>query len=217
QRRVVLYDWLDGRHFSNRIGRKGGHLIGRLIGRLHDHGQRFRFPPGASRPKMLDILDSVPWRLPEKGILREMRDKAQSVMEKFANVPRQVVHFDVHLGNLKIHRDEVSVFDFDDCLMAWPGLDIAQSMFYLRRSIHAEELERGLWEGLGKPLESYGLDREEFEVLVAGRALLLACDLLGNRNAELQKLAPQYVANTEVRIKNYLETGRFDTRLTAPG
>jgi Ser/Thr protein kinase RdoA (MazF antagonist) len=166
---------------------------------------------------MLDILDSVPWRLPERGVMREVRDRAQSVMDKFADVHRQVVHFDVHLGNLKVHQDEVSVFDFDDCLMAWPGLDIAQSMFYLRRSIHAEELEVGLLEGLGRPLESYGLDREEFEALVAGRALLLACDLLGNKNAELQKLAPKYLANTEVRIANYLETGRFDSRLTAPG
>lgn len=215
ERSVVVYHWIEGRHFGKTLGLDSAKKIGELLAKLHAHGASYSFPNGTERPVLLDVVDSLPWRAPETPLWTDTRDEAQAVVEKLMRQQRQITHFDVHLGNVKIHRGEVSVFDFDDSLMAWPGMDVAQSMFYLRRAKRSVEVETALFRGLGRTLDDYGLSRREFEALVAGRALLLACDLLGNQNAELQKIAPMYIANTEARLVEFQRSGRFDTSLEA--
>ena len=211
---IVLYHWLDGRHMSEKLGTANAEQIGGIMRVLHNHGEHFVFPRGTSRPQLMDVFDSLPWRLSDAPLWTDARDEAQAVMDKLEANPRQVVHFDVHLRNLKKIGDRIAVFDFDDSVIAWPVMDIAQSMFYLRRALNAEAIESSLWKGIGQQVEDYGVTRKEFEALVAGRALLLACDLVGNNNAELQALTPMYLARTEYRLQEYRRTGRFDSSLT---
>lgn len=214
-RSVVLYHWLEGRHLSAYVSENSAEKIGQLMSKLHDHGASFRFPAGTERPELKDVIDSLPWRLPNEPLWTDAREEAQAAMDMQAKLPRQVTHFDVHFGNVKIHQGQIGVFDFDDSLMAWPGMDVAQSMFYMRRRKKAAAVERGLWRGLGKSCEDYGLTSKEFEALVAGRSLLLACDLLGHQNAELRAMAPTYIQNTEARLKHWRKAGRFDTMVEA--
>ncbi|HMS54690.1 MAG TPA: phosphotransferase [Fimbriimonadaceae bacterium] len=209
----VLYRWLPGRHLSRRIGVESSEKVGKLLTDLHDHAASFQFPPCTSRPILENVLDSLPWRLPNEPFWTDALDEAQAAMDTLRNQPRIICHFDVHLGNVKLHKGEISVFDFDDSLMAWPILDIAQSMFYMRSKINAESVEAAMWKGIGRPLESYGLTRAQFEALVVGRALLLACDLLGNENADFRAMTPIYIERTRKRIEAWRKTGWFDSRI----
>lgn len=209
----VLYKWLPGRHLSRRIGTESSEKVGRLLTKLHDHASSFKFPAGTNRPKLENVLDSLPWRMPDEPFWTDALNEAQAAMDALANQPRIICHFDVHLGNVKLHQGALSVFDFDDSLMAWPIMDIAQSMFYMRSKVNAESVESAMWRGIGRPLESFALTRPQFEALVVGRALLLACDLLGNENAEFKAMTPVYIERTKKRIESWRKTGWFDTRI----
>jgi Ser/Thr protein kinase RdoA (MazF antagonist) len=41
-----------------------------------------------------------------------------------------LVHTDVHGGNLHVHGDGITLFDFDDCQFSWFADDIAMAVFY---------------------------------------------------------------------------------------
>ena len=51
--------------------------------------------------------------------------------------------------------------------------------------------------------------------MIAGRNLLLLDDLLVQTNAELRAMLPDYVVNSTLRLRNWLETGSF--RRHVPG
>ena len=86
-------------------------------------------------------------------------------------------------------------------------------MFYLRREGVNDRLETAFWEGSGTSVEGLGLSRDEFEILVGGRALLLATDLAGTSSAKLAAIAPKWIETMRLRVENLLETGEYDPRI----
>lgn len=205
---VVAYRWLEGRHVGAHRPPRSGFLLGQAMRRLHDMARDWSLPSGTSRPILRNAIDSLPWRLGESGPFREVFERANVILARQAPL-RQLVHFDLHFGNVKVWRGEMSVFDFDDSLFASPGADVAQAVFYLRREI-GSGAERAFWEGLGRTLADLELSPAEFEILMGGRALLLATDLSGTQSAGLAPLAPKYIEATRIRLEHLLKTGRYD-------
>lgn len=205
---VVAYRWLEGRHVGAHRPLRSGFLLGQTMRRLHDMARDWALPPGASRPILRNAVDSLPWRLGESGPYREVFERANAILDRHAPL-RQLVHFDLHFGNVKVWRGEMSAFDFDDSLFASPGADAAQAVFYLRREA-GSPVEQAFWEGLGRKLEDFELSPSEFEILLGGRALLLATDLAGTQSASLAPLAPKYIEATRIRLEHLLKTGRYD-------
>jgi murein DD-endopeptidase MepM/ murein hydrolase activator NlpD len=52
-----------------------------------------------------------------------------------------------------------------------------------------------------------------FEILVGGRALLLATDLAGTSSAKLAAIAPKWIETMRLRVENLLATGEYDPRI----
>lgn len=207
---VVAYTWLPGRHVGKNQPTRHAFLLGELMSRLHEMTRHWKLPVSTSRPVLADCIDGLPWRLPEDRTFREPFERANAVLRRLESTPRQLTHFDLHFGNVKVCRRRMSVFDFDDCLIAWPGADAAQAMFYLRREAPGDRLETAFWQGARTSPEELGIGREEFEWLVGGRALLLATDLAGTESASLAKIAPKYIEVTRRRLEYLLDTGMFD-------
>lgn len=205
---VVAYRWLEGRHVGAKRPPCSGFLLGQTMRQLHDMARDWALPPGASRPILQNAIDSLPWRLGESGPFREVFERANAILNRHEHL-RQLVHFDLHFGNVKVWRGEMSVFDFDDSLFASPGADAAQSVFYLRRELDSP-VEQAFWEGVGRNLDDFELSPGEFEILLGGRALLLATDLAGTQSASLASLAPKFIEAMRVRLEHLLKTGRYD-------
>lgn len=210
---AVLYRWLPGRHLKNRVSAPTMAKVGVMMRTLHQHAAGFTFPEGASRPLLRNVLEGVIWRLPNEAVFLDSLAEANAALEKAKHGPARPVHFDVHFGNVKMHKGELSIFDFDDSVLAWPIVDVAQSFFYVRNPGNTEPLEEAFWGTFGSDPASHGLTDREFDALVAGRSLLLVNDLLGNMTASLRAIAPTYVEKTRRRLSFFLKTGRFDTSL----
>lgn len=204
---ILVYHWLPGRHVARRESRSGAEALGRLMHRLHDHGRHFAFPAGTERPALNNVLDELPWTLPELAIFRETEARANAVLKRLGD-PSQVIHFDLHFGNVKRDGEQFSVFDFDDSVISHPAVDAAQAMYYLRG--RGPEVEPAFWHGLQSSPEQLGVTRGEFEWLVGGRQLLLATDLMQTNNRDLAELAARYIEVSQVRLEHLAKTGTFE-------
>ncbi len=210
---VAAYRWIQGGAPSKSDPASAGKLLGETLRGLHSATEGVvQLPDGAERPVLGDVMDGLPMRLPTGGIFEEVLGRANEALDRLKVEPPQLTHFDLHFGNVKVHEGKMWAYDFDDSLWAWKAADVAQSMFYLRSTTDPDTSEAAFWDGFGTPMKELGISTEDFEMLVAGRALLLANDFLGNVNAYLREIAPRYLRVTEKRLRNMLETGRFEPR-----
>ncbi|HYN29545.1 MAG TPA: phosphotransferase [Dermatophilaceae bacterium] len=132
--------------------------------------------------------------------------------EVYAGARPVVLHADLHGENLKWHGGRLAVFDFDDCGLGVPALDLAIATFYLRDG--RPEVEQALLAGYARtggtePAPRLGVTPAQFEAMVAARQLLLANCLLTSSTADLRGEAEGYLAVTAERLRRYLRTGRF--------
>lgn len=211
--RAVLYSWLSGANVGNRATPEIARALGKATATLHRHGKAFQMPNGAALYGYPDILFGAPVRIPadaDHGVFGEAIARANAALDHLRLQPAFPIHFDLHAGNLKWHGGRLSVFDFDDSLLGWPGLDAGVSLFYMRRGATDPALEEAYWEGMATTPEQLGLDRNQLEALIAGRGAFLANELLAMNTADWIPIAQKYVGVTEARLRRYLDTGIFD-------
>jgi len=217
---AVLYDWLPGRVAFQAATLSIAEELGRATRALHRHALHWSLPPGCALNGLDDILFHKPLRLESKGfrgdtgVFLEVGRRANAVLRRLSAEPRIPIHSDLHLQNLKVHGGVVSVFDFDDCCLGHPLIDVAVSLFYLRRNVDCEGMEGAYWRGLGLAPDELSGD-EEREALTAGRALMLCNELFDMQTAAIVAAAPRYAEVTEIRLRHYLDTGRFDPNIAS--
>ena len=212
---VVMMSWLPGRDLDVPT-RDACRAIGTAMARLHDHADRWSLPSDAELPSLRTVMMDVPNRLTLDhplltGDRREIFGAAMAQVQRrydevFAAGPVHAIHADLHGGNVKWLRNRLSVFDFDDAAIGTPVHDLAISAYYLRDEM---ELEAALLDGYAdvRPLPTHTSD--QYEAIVASRNLVLLNDMLYLVNARIRAAAPLYVANATLKLRAYLDTGRY--------
>jgi Ser/Thr protein kinase RdoA (MazF antagonist) len=213
---AVLFSWLPGKDLGDVPSTRQMGEVGRTLAVLHRHGATWRPHGDAAFP----VLDRPYWDLPDRltgqdspltaaqidVVSRVMEGVSQVVAELFAQGVAQPIHADPHNWNMKWYRGRLSLFDFDDSAVGPPVFDLAIATYYLRPQ---QESADALIEGyLGEsPLPVYTTD--EFEALVAHRNVLLLNDLLSTLHSGHRALLPRYIANTEIKLRAFLDTGIY--------
>ena len=215
---AVMYSWLPGRDIGERCYPVQFRALGETMAALHDHTTR----PSAAvaditarRPTLDSTLLDDPDRIrPGHSALsqathRFLVETMDHVDETAAPIylgPAQLIHGDLHHYNLKWSRAGLGVFDFDDCGLAHPLLDLAISTYYVRDS---PALEEALFDGYTSRRELPAHTRDQFEALVAARNLTLLNFVLGTVTAGYNDFIPTYVERTVKRLRRYISTGTF--------
>jgi Ser/Thr protein kinase RdoA (MazF antagonist) len=219
---ATLFLWLPGPDVERSA--RPVHLValGRAMATLHSHAQNWSLPVDATLPLSDDLwmhgtnyLD-VPHPLltaERRAVIDEAVAHVQPRYEAvYASGRPQVLHGDLHLGNVKWYRGRLSVFDFDDCVIGVPTQDLAVSSYYIRP---VDGLEDALFKGYSqlRPVPETAKDR--FEALVAGRNILLLNELFGTQTADFRDALPTYVANSVLKLRAYMDSGVY--RHDVPG
>jgi len=92
--------------------------------------------PAIRRPDWNDPLNlnTLTW-LPERETI--LIDKSQQVLQHLHTLPHDpdsygLIHQDAHSGNFFVAEDnQITLFDFDDCVYGWCVYDIAMVIFYM--------------------------------------------------------------------------------------
>lgn len=219
---AVLFSWLPGRDLGEEASSEQLHAVGRATAVLHEHGARWRLPPGAALPAIDSVLMDVPYNLGVDHPLLSSTDHAvidaafehvqRHIDGLFAGARRQPLHADIHGWNLKWFRGRLSVFDFDDSGVGVPAQDLAISAYYLRDD---RRREAALLEGYRAVRSLPEFTTEQFEAMVASRNLVLLNDVITTTNADFLEMLPRYVPNSITKLRAYLESGVY--RHDVPG
>ena len=118
----------------------------------------------------------------------------------------QLIHADLHFGNIIWHENRMSILDFDDAGIGFPLQDLAISIFYLRED---REREKHLIAGYKSVASLPAYKEWELELLIASRSLALLNYLFETTTADDLAMIPGYVEKTGRRLKHYLDTGEF--------
>lgn len=218
---AVCYTWLPGRTIRGAASVQIATLVGQATRELHAHagslvlpgGARFHEIPGALFGRPLDLgpcAESI-----DLGPFREVAARAEEVYRKLRIQPRIPIHFDLHFGNMKFGRDRVYVFDFDDAVLGWPAIDSSVTHYYWRAKPNSLELDKAYWAtGVMSP-EAQGITAAEHEMLVAARGVFLANELVQMVTSDVQAVTPRFIKTTELRLTDFLATGRLDCSIRA--
>jgi Ser/Thr protein kinase RdoA (MazF antagonist) len=190
--------------------------LGRTMALLHQQADGWAMPPGAEMPRFdtplfgdRDLLSSAPGlSSADRAVLDRAMDVAlDAFVASYDGAPVRPLHADLHGGNLKWYDGRLAVFDFDDCGLGVPALDLAISAFYLRGE--DPSLEHALRAGYAQVAPVPEIEPAHFEAMVAARQLLLANSLLASTTAELRRDAERYLAVSVARLRHWLDTGTF--------
>lgn len=214
---VTCASWLPGPDVGEpdeAVGRE----MGRTLALLHEHATGWTLPEGGEMPLHdSPYLGLEPTMASAPGLDAEQREVLRVAEERclaafaraHAAAPTIALHADLHGANLKWHEGRLAVFDFDDCGIGVPALDLTIAAFYLRGGPELERAEAAMLAGYAELRPLPDLDPADLEAMVASRQLLLAADLLSSSTAELRERAQTYLGASVDRLRHWLSTGHF--------
>ena len=214
---AVLNHWIDGEDLGDEITDAELIQLGAAMAKLHKFSKDIPDELVNICPRIDRTLFNSPdnLRKDEPRFDAEMRsliDQAFEISEVvFAEISKNsvpiVIHADLHPSNVLKTSTGLAVIDFDDVGVGYEIQDLAITFFYLRDMPGKEEL---VLEGYRSVSKLPKLKESHIEALLLSRQLLLLNDLLDVTTAEEIAYTPEYIEISRLRIKHFLNTGRFE-------
>jgi len=223
ERVVVVFRWLPGRLLADHLTPANVAAYGRLAARLHAQAPGFR-PPGNpslprydrlfpfQEPEVLFGPDPGPLLPPARAeLFRRGADRVEQALAGLrAAEPLRLLHGDLHPQNVLVHRGLLAPIDFEDLMWGWPIQDIATAFYYLQHRPDFADIRKRFREGYEEVARWPEGEPGELETFIAGRALVLANDVLQMPLETLGGLdVPQFFARAERRLRAILDGDVF--------
>lgn len=215
---LMIYPWLEGEVSEKDPTEEHLFELGRRMAQLHQLSRAWK-PSGyanfldVDRPLMVrrDNLFLFPQPLISEAqyqLLEDLRDRSAALFESLKErLERQLIHADLHFGNILHNKGEMAILDFDDAGIGSALQDLAISIFYLRAD---REREKHLLAGYESVAPLPEFEPWELELLIANRQLVLLNFLFESTTPDEVAKVPLYLEKTERCLKHYFQTGKFD-------
>ncbi len=139
-RPVVLFHWMPGQILGERINKDIVTRLGVIMGRLHQHAERFVLPEDISRPGWEKerseplaayLRASTGLSDAEMALCIAANERSGAEIEKVDESQHYgLIHCDIHPWNCLFHEGEIGLIDFDDCRLGSFVEDIAITLTY---------------------------------------------------------------------------------------
>lgn len=218
-RHCVLFEFLEGREppESELVG--AYRMLGEISARFHRQAEGWTLPAGferltwdfdhalGARPNWGDwreapFLDVSGTRLLERlvAVVKQRLDRFGTSRARFG-----LVHADLRLANLLLHRDGIRVIDFDDSGFCWFLYDLAAALSFMEDRADVADLIDS-WLGGYRTVRPLS-DEEQAEIptFLMLRRLLVAAWMGSHSETDLAKsLGPRYIQGSYRLAERYL-------------
>ena len=132
-RSCVLFEWVRGQPLRERMRVELVRKTGELTAVVHEHGARYLSdPPAGALPADRVLYFLCEPRLeelrPEYGsLLEDAVSRAQRALDELwqqSPHPPHLLHGDIQPGNVMVHRNEVTLIDFQDLIWGFEVQDV---------------------------------------------------------------------------------------------
>jgi Ser/Thr protein kinase RdoA (MazF antagonist) len=206
---AVLFTWLEGEELGDEPTEEMMRATGRAMAHMHAASRETELPQGAELPTVDDMFwaygDAItPSELVTEGE-KEVLARAIETIEKttaamYARTKPQLIHADIHPWNVMWHDGDVSVFDFDDCVIGLPAQDIAVTLYYNDTA----EQDAAFLAGYQQVAALPDYSEDEMKILRLQRRILLLSYILETENPEHRAMVPKYLEETLRRVHELL-------------
>jgi Ser/Thr protein kinase RdoA (MazF antagonist) len=213
----VLFRWLPGRQLGARPTLQNLHRLGVLSARLHDHAATFR-PPSDLRVRTLHELigrgerevlftHDIPLFVPSarRVVFERVAERFRQEIDALYAEPagRRVIHADLTVENVLVHRDQLRPLDFYETIWGYPIQDVALTLYDLRffadcRPHGYTALRDAFVDGYMSRLPWPEQHSGQIDALVAGRRLRQANWVLLHETATFAAQPESFPAPAEV-------------------
>lgn len=219
-RDCVLFHWVDGRFYRQKLSPVALERVGGFMAHLHNHVQDFDFPDGFVRPKL--ELDGEVGRMVQHALKHDrelLSDEMCDDIVRTADLIRpainglgednsvyNLIHADLHQANYLFKGGTVRAIDFDDCGWGHFTYDIAITFWYLGQHPALSEMRDAFLKSY-RAVRPFQVEREPFiDTFMALRSLLMISFMASETNPRIRQIAPQFIASIHQRLQRFLET-----------
>lgn len=219
-RHCAVFSWVPGQDLDKDMRPEYYRQVGALTAQLHNHAETFAPPPGFFLRRMDNVFpfdhgnfleqESAPSGLitPKRRALFEtVAARVEQVLAALYASPRPpfIIHADLHQGNIRLHRGEMTALDFDDTSLGYPVQDIAITFYYIQSRPDTAAFKDAYQAGY-ESLRSWSVTSpDQIPTLLAWRELDLLNFLLSSDNPEMLEALPKFLERAEGRLQKYLE------------
>ena len=145
-------------------------------------------------------------------MFRRAAERVEAAIARLhATGPMRLLHGDLHVWNVLVHRGQLAAIDFEDLMWGWPIQDIGTALYYL---YHRPDFAAVRSTASAGATSEWPRGRRPnpatWSTFIAGRALVLANDVLQMPPQTLGDLdVPEFFARAERRLRAILDGGAF--------
>lgn len=217
---AVLFDYMPGSEPSNAEDFPWiFEELGRLAAHCHLHAMSWQPPERFSRPRwtMSAMLGTDglwgDWRHapglddPGRQVLEQVASVLESQFGGYGYDPHRfgLIHADMRLANLLMHKGELRLIDFDDCGFCWFVYDFAAAVSFSEDDPVVPELWERWLTGYGRVRALQSQDIAMRDAAVMSRRMLLLAWIGSHSETELaQSQAPHFAKGTLALAERFL-------------
>jgi len=152
-RNVVIFRWIEGEMPTTEVDPRAFAQLGEVTARLHQHSRKWQSPAGFRRivwdsETMVGAQghwghwqDAPGLTTADFPLIEETLAHTGSVLKSYGKSAQRygLIHADLRLTNLLLHKGETRVIDFDDCGMGWYLHDAAAAISFVEHHPRAQE------------------------------------------------------------------------------
>lgn len=218
-RLCAVFRWLPGHILGAELSPKMVAEWGRLAARLHQHARTFRPLAGFTRvtcrgvfpfpTDKLALFDGHPLMddPSRRDVFRRALDWAEAEIAKLyeGGEPPHLIHNDLHLWNILIHRGRLAAIDFDDIMWGYPVQDVGTALYYVAQRDNYRDILAAFRSGYTSIAPWVAAYDGQINAMIAARALnLLNMSLLFPLFQQPDEHA-RYVERTESLLRGLLD------------
>ena len=219
-RQMVMFAFIEGEEPDETADLVGPfEELGEIAARTHVHAGAWQRPEKFERLiwDYEHTLGATPnwgdWRVAPAmdaaslAVLERQQEVIRRRLEAFGKGPERygLIHADMRLANLLIHKGATRLIDFDDCGLGWHMYDFAAGASFIEDNPQIPDLKQAWVKGYRKVIDLPAEDEAEIDTFVMLRRMVLLAWVGSHSETDLAKeMGEQFTRGSVDLAEDYL-------------
>ena len=220
---AVRFAFEKGREADNEQDEHLFSHLGHFAANCHNHAQNWQIPAGFERPtwSASAILDEDGlwgnWRIAanvkgeNKQVLERLDKNLREILAQYGKNENNfgLIHADMRLANILVHKGKSRLIDFDDCGFGWFGYDFAAAISFFEDSEKIPILKKKWLNAYRKVRKFTKTDEIMLDAMIMLRRMALLAWIESHSETDLAKSLQQNFAKNTVKLANRFLDGNL--------